>query len=92
MSRDCAVCSKNVGFAEERKACNKIYHQDCFKCGKNIPTFVISPFMLISTGGTKTDGCGTKLALNSYTAHDQEPYCNPCYGKLFAPAGNFHYR
>lgn len=32
MSR-CTICSKSVGMVEERKACNKIYHVDCFKCG-----------------------------------------------------------
>lgn len=30
----CAICSKTVGFSEERKACKKVYHKDCFKCGE----------------------------------------------------------
>jgi hypothetical protein len=26
-------------------------------------------------------------SLDSYTQHDNQPYCKTCYGKLFAPKG-----
>eukprot|EP01035_Chromulina_nebulosa_P017959 gene17959-23589_t len=38
-------------------------------------------------GGHNSDGCNKVLTLDKYTDHDNEPYCNNCYGKLFRPKG-----
>jgi len=64
----CEKCLKNVGIKEERKACGKLWHVDCFRCG-----------------GIEDDGCKRTLSLDAYTSHDEQPYCRPCYGKLFGP-------
>jgi cysteine/glycine-rich protein len=38
-------------------------------------------------GGCNADGCKKKLTLDSYTEHQGQPYCKPCYGSLFGPRG-----
>lgn len=30
----CVKCNKSVGIKDERKACNKVWHVECFRCGK----------------------------------------------------------
>lgn len=66
---------KTVYKVEETKALNRIYHKTCFKCG-------CGP-------DSKQDGnaCKKSLKLNDYVDHSGEPYCTPCYGKLFKPKG-----
>ncbi len=66
----CVVCAKSVGLAEQRLACQKTWHADCFTCG-----------------GLQSDGCGKKLTLDNYRDHDLDPYCVPCYNKLFGTKG-----
>jgi len=38
-------------------------------------------------GGTVKNGCGRVLNLNNYLDHDNQPYCNACYSKLYRPKG-----
>lgn len=38
-------------------------------------------------GGTKGDGCNRTLKRDGYVDHANQPYCNPCYAKLFRPKG-----
>lgn len=38
-------------------------------------------------GGTKGDGCKKTLKRDGYVDHDNQPYCNACYSKLFRPKG-----
>lgn len=38
-------------------------------------------------GGTKGNGCGKTLKRDTYVDHENQPYCNPCYNKLFRPRG-----
>jgi hypothetical protein len=38
-------------------------------------------------GGTKGDGCKRSLTRDNYVDHENHPYCNPCYSKLFRPKG-----
>ncbi len=38
-------------------------------------------------GGTKGDGCNKVLKRDNYLDHDNQPYCNPCYNKLYRPKG-----
>jgi NAD-dependent SIR2 family protein deacetylase len=38
-------------------------------------------------GGSKGDGCGRVLKRDDYLDHENQPYCNACYGKLFRPKG-----
>ena len=33
-SVECAVCTEKVFFNEERRAANKVYHVNCFKCSE----------------------------------------------------------
>lgn len=66
----CVKCSKSVGLAEQRLACDLTWHIDCFTCG-----------------GLQSDGCGKKMTLENYQQHDADPYCKPCYGKLFGTKG-----
>ena len=35
-AKKCAKCVKTVGLVEERKACGKVWHIDCFTCGGNL--------------------------------------------------------
>ena len=83
----CAICAKSVGFSEERKACKKVYHRDCFKCGRWQIANLAGSSLSHGAGGANADGCRKTLTLDGYTAHADEPYCTPCYNKLFAPAG-----
>lgn len=36
-------------------------------------------------GGVNNDGCGKVLKRDTYVDHDNEPYCQPCYARLFGP-------
>jgi hypothetical protein len=38
-------------------------------------------------GGVNSDGCKKTLSRDGYVDHDQEPYCNACYSRLFRPKG-----
>jgi hypothetical protein len=36
-------------------------------------------------GGVNHDGCGKVLKRDGYVDHDNEPYCTPCYQRMFGP-------
>eukprot|EP01033_Poteriospumella_lacustris_P017874 gene17874-12813_t len=36
-------------------------------------------------GGVHQDGCGKVLKRDGYVDHENEPYCTPCYQRLFGP-------
>jgi len=38
-------------------------------------------------GGSNTDGCKRVLKRDGYQDHDNMPYCNACFSKLFKPQG-----
>jgi hypothetical protein len=37
--------------------------------------------------GTKGDGCKRTLTRDNYLDHENQPYCQACYSKLFKPKG-----
>jgi cysteine and glycine-rich protein len=38
-------------------------------------------------GGASGNGCGRGLTLDKYVDHENQPFCNACYSKLFKPKG-----
>eukprot|EP01038_Epipyxis_sp_PR26KG_P013184 gene13184-17667_t len=38
-------------------------------------------------GGKENNGCGKVLKRTDYVDHEGQPYCNPCYSKLYRPVG-----
>jgi len=66
----------------------------CAQCSKTV--YKVEELLAISKlwhkscftcGGTASDGCGRVLTLDKYLDHDNQPYCNACYSKLFRPKG-----
>lgn len=70
----CTICSKSVYKMEEVIAVGRIWHKTCFTCGGS------------STLAHK-QGCKRVLARDGYLDHENEPYCNACYSRLFKPKG-----
>ena len=68
----CCVCAKSVFFKEELKAIGRIWHASCFTCGG---------------GKSDSQGCKKTLKRDGYLDHENQPYCNACYSKLFKPKG-----
>lgn len=66
----------------------------CYQCSKSVykaeelvaigKSWHISCF---TCGGKNSDGCKRVLKRDGYLDHDNEPYCNSCYSKLFRPKG-----
>lgn len=66
----------------------------CAKCAKSVPMpeerracdlyWHIDCF---TCGGLQSDGCKKKLTLDSYTSRGSDPYCRPCYNRLFGAKG-----
>ena len=67
----CAACKKSVFLAEKLVAINRTWHKSCFCCG--------------GTSGVPT--CKKVLPLTGYLSHGKDPFCEPCYGRLYGPKG-----
>lgn len=70
----CTVCSKSVYKMEEVIAVGRIWHKTCFTCGGSCTL-------------AHKQGCKRVLARDGYLDHENEPYCNACYSRLFKPKG-----
>jgi cysteine and glycine-rich protein len=66
----------------------------CVLCTKNV--YKVEEVLAISKiwhktcfkcGGSASDGCQKTLNLGKYLVHDEQPYCEACYSKLFRPKG-----
>lgn len=67
----CTKCNLNVYKNEEILAAARHWHVACFTCG--------------GTAKAK-DGCNRVLTANTYLDHMTDPYCIPCYERLFSDA------
>ena len=70
----CTACSKSVYKMEEVIAVGRVWHKTCFTCGGSCTL-------------THKQGCKRVLARDGYLDHENEPYCNACYSRLFKPKG-----
>jgi cysteine/glycine-rich protein len=70
----CTVCNKSVYKMEEVIAVGRIWHKTCFTCGGSCTL-------------AHKQGCKRVLARDGYLDHENEPYCNACYSRLFKPKG-----
>mmetsp|Transcript_7358 Transcript_7358/g.10958 ORF Transcript_7358/g.10958 Transcript_7358/m.10958 type:complete len:518 (-) Transcript_7358:204-1757(-) len=68
----CTVCAKTVYKMEEVSAVGRIWHTTCFTCGGGL---------------ADTPGCKRVLRRDNYVDHDLQPFCQPCYNKLYKPKG-----
>jgi hypothetical protein len=71
-SNKCPICAKSVYKMEEILALSRTWHKTCFCCG---------------AGSADSNGCGRTLTRDGYSDHDNVPYCNACYGRLYRPKG-----
>jgi NAD-dependent SIR2 family protein deacetylase len=68
----CTSCAKSVFQMEQVIAVGRTWHNACFTCGGT---------------SARKDGCGKVLKRDGYVDHDNQPYCQACYSKLFRPKG-----